>query len=96
MNTGILKKVIEELGKEDPKLDYVRGMLETLYLMSSETELKEVYTNTHGEYPKKVLVPAAPLAGGSHDLDEGAALDAHARAAISTVQALSEASQDPI
>lgn len=30
MQTNILQKCVDELGKESPKLDYVRGMLETL------------------------------------------------------------------
>ncbi len=30
MNNNILKKALEELSKDSPKLDYVRGMLETL------------------------------------------------------------------
>ncbi len=34
-NTGILKKCLEELSKESPRLDYVRGMLETLIDVSA-------------------------------------------------------------
>lgn len=30
MNTNILRKCLEELNKEDPRKDYVIGMLETL------------------------------------------------------------------
>ncbi len=30
MNTPILRKCLEELSKENPRLDYVRGILETL------------------------------------------------------------------
>ena len=31
MNADILKKAVDELKKEKPNIDYVRGMLETLY-----------------------------------------------------------------
>lgn len=30
MNRKLLQKVIDELAKENPKLDYIRGILETL------------------------------------------------------------------
>ena len=30
MNTTILQKCLDELSKESPKLDYIRGMIETL------------------------------------------------------------------
>lgn len=35
MNTSVLKKCIEELGKEKPDLSYIRGMLETLVELSA-------------------------------------------------------------
>lgn len=35
MNKNVLKKCIDELGKEKPRLDYVLGALETLYDSSS-------------------------------------------------------------
>lgn len=35
MNSSLLKKAIEELKKADPNIDYLRGMLETLYEMQN-------------------------------------------------------------
>lgn len=38
MNGDILKKAIDELEKKDPRIDYVRGILETLYDLDGGTK----------------------------------------------------------
>jgi len=35
MNTSLLKKCLDELSSEKPRLDYMKGILETLIEMSS-------------------------------------------------------------
>ena len=37
MNTLILQKCVEELKKENPKIDYILGMLETVIALSGTT-----------------------------------------------------------
>lgn len=34
MNTAILSKCLEELGKEAPNIDYIKGMLETFIVLT--------------------------------------------------------------
>jgi hypothetical protein len=47
-NTGILKKCLEELSKETPRLDYVRGILETLIeSQAPEVRLAELKSKMH-------------------------------------------------
>ena len=43
MNTTILQKCLDELNKESPRLDYVKGMLETVISMGSITTPLPVY-----------------------------------------------------
>jgi hypothetical protein len=79
MNTNILKKCIDELNAETPRLDYLRGMLETLLemqegLVSSVAEHRVVSPRVAGSIP----APAA--------LDEAAVLDARARRAIEAIK----------
>lgn len=87
-NTGILKKAIDELQKETPKLEYVRGILETLYDM--QEPLARSSTVELASYTRPVVgsIPAAPTEAD----DEAAILDAKARAAIRDVQAIAAAS----
>lgn len=37
MNTSLLKKCLDELSADHPRLDYMKGILETLIEMSSNT-----------------------------------------------------------
>lgn len=71
--TGIIKKCLDELEKESPKLDYIRGMLETVV----EVQQATIPSLTAPS------VPATPVVGnignGSADFP---AMDATARAAI--------------
>lgn len=84
-NTGILKKAIDELQKESPKLEYVRGILETLYDMASD--LPDVSP------PVLMVTKGHTVSVVDSEPDEASILDAKARAAIRDVQALSEASK---
>ena len=34
MNTAILSKCLEELGKQSPNIDYIKGMLETFIVLT--------------------------------------------------------------
>lgn len=69
--TEILKKCLEELSKETPKLDYVRGMLETVI------ELQATPVVVSGTFGKSAPTPG--FANGSNDVPT---LDAAARSAI--------------
>lgn len=74
MNTNILKKCIDELKKEKPEIQYVLGMLETLYEIQKPT----------------VIVPGTPTIKSTEvkDIDEKAMLDAKAKAAIDEIKRL--------
>jgi hypothetical protein len=45
---NILQKCLDELSKESPKLDYVRGMLETLIEMQTPINIKKTFAETVG------------------------------------------------
>lgn len=68
----ILKKCIDELGSTTPRIDYVLGMLETLYSM----QVPSTSLSTQ---------PLSQRGTGSTDV-EGSILDARARAAMSTIK----------
>lgn len=83
MNQNILQKAIAELKSDKPKIDYVLGMLETLFEMQDKT------------ISPPVLVRIPPVAGGTQPItDDASILDAKARAAIEQVKAMSEASKE--
>lgn len=86
MNTGILKKVIEELAKSEPKLDYIRGMLETLYEMGNSSTVEHPVVTRQAEGSN----PSSPA-----PVDEASILDAHARAAIAAVQTMTTLDEIP-
>ncbi len=76
-----LQKILNELNKPDPRLDYIKGMLEVL--VDEEESLvtvgyKDVISND----------------SGTANLDEGSMLDAMAVANLATVQRLSQQSND--
>lgn len=50
MNTKILQKILEELNKEIPSIDYLKGMVETLIEMSG------LPSHTHGTITKTPIV----------------------------------------
>ena len=84
MNTSILNKCVEELSKEDPRLDYIRGMLETLIEMAGNSKVEQ------RTYAPQVVgsTPTQPTL-----TDDASVLDAKARAAIDIVKRLSAQSQ---
>ena len=81
MITTILEKCLAELGKESPDISYIRGMIEVL--LASQPQTKQEVA-----IPGKVYV--APLGGQveTKPVDEGAILDAKARAAVETIKKL--------
>lgn len=81
MNNTILKKCLEELEKESPRLDYIRGMIETLIELSVAGKAA---TRTLDHEAKEFFDK-----GFTAPTDEQSLLDAKARAAIATVKAIS-------
>ena len=50
MNTKILQKILEELNKEKPSIDYMKGMVETLMEISGSIPItKTLYETTTSE-----------------------------------------------
>lgn len=73
MNTSILRKCLEELGKDSPKLDYIRGMLETLIEMQGAQKTVLLPPST---YIPNITYTTAPTT------DEASILEAKARVAM--------------
>lgn len=95
MNASILKKAIDELSKETPKIDYVLGMLETL------VEVDGSLAQIGRALPETANLDVAGRQGkvvGSTPTgtktDEAAILDATAKASIATIKALAEQGQE--
>lgn len=61
MNTNILKKCVEELKKESPKIDYVLGMLESVIELS---DVSPIYPYTPPIMPVANF-SSNPIAAGS-------------------------------
>lgn len=79
MKRNLLQKCLDELLKPEPKLDYIRGILETLTEMEPEEPAKiSLHPPTLGV--RNVAPPQAK--------DEGDVLDAMARAAMATMPPL--------
>lgn len=76
MNVNILLKCLRELEQAEPKLDYLRGMIETLIEMSHPTI--EQAAKAAG---MDKLLPAL-----ARPADEGSALDSTAAAKLSEVK----------
>jgi len=55
MNRKTLNKVIEELKKEQPKLDYVLGILETLVESLPEENTINTFKNEYKHIPAMVM-----------------------------------------
>ena len=81
----IIKKCLDELSANTPRLDYIRGILETLLEMQPEKP-KDVLSNGKTTNPKPVNVGSIPTAPA----DEGAILYAKARAALDTIKTLNQ------
>lgn len=81
MNTNVLKKCLEELGKETPRLDYLRGMIETLVEMQGAVTKNE---------PATIGIPADYFETTKVDLnkipDEASMLDNKARVGLGKIK----------
>jgi hypothetical protein len=75
MIQNILQKVLEELQKENPKLDYIRGMIEVLAASQEKPTIESATTTTPTTY-KVTNVPTT----------EAEILDGQARALLGKVQ----------
>lgn len=85
MNTKILQKILDELknAKDEVRLDYVIGMLETLIEIDGEGTILPV--------PRYVpIFPVEDIPKTNEPTDEGAILDAKARANVQNIRALAE------
>lgn len=87
-NIGILKKVAQELAKESPKLDYVRGMIDTLIEVQSIKEEPVLMVPRSLEKVSKEVVKEVVAQ------DEGSILDATAKAALKKTMELAAKSQE--
>ncbi len=84
-NIAILKKCLTELSKEDFRKDYVVGMLETLIEMQEVPFTKEIHLTSDQLIPIRIpVLPSDP----SKEVDEGAMLDATAKAALEQTKEL--------
>lgn len=87
-----LRKCLGELEKPEPNISYVRGMLETLIEMNdSNKPARETIEQAAKNLPNTI----GTLRAASHfeeTSNEGAILEARARAAVESIKAMSEAS----
>ncbi len=85
----IIERVLQELSKDEPRLDYVRGALETVLEM--QVVPKKDYTDDTAK-----LIPKfnEMLERKEEPKDEGQVLDAMTRARIEKVKALAEKSTE--
>ena len=79
MNTNILKKCIDKLKEDEPDIQYVLGMLETLYEMQPQP------LGLASVIGLGVKTSASEIPKGS-DVDEAAILDARAKAALEIIK----------
>ncbi len=89
MNTKLLKKCIDELNKPEPNIDYLRGMLETLYEMQDFPDIKDATLQVIGA-PQKVVRNTPVNAEVStpfikNDMSESEILDAEAKARLKNI-----------
>jgi hypothetical protein len=62
MNTSILQKCVEELDKETPSIPYIKGMLETLIIVSgSQINAPVIQNNTSVNYAEKTIGSDQPV-----------------------------------
>lgn len=79
MNRKLIQKIIDELSKDQPKLDYVRGILETV--LESLPEEKVIWN------PEKENLVVSNRLKGELDkpIDEAQVLEAGTRAKMKTI-----------
>lgn len=61
MNTSILQKCLEELNKESPKIEYIKGMLETFIALSGVSPIINSTNNQNVTEKVKELVRTASV-----------------------------------
>lgn len=92
MNNSILKKCLDELQKDNPRKDYVIGMLETLIELQAPQPI-----HATAERPFIVDKTVSGIPTINTDLqqkDEGNILDAKAKARVDTIRELAEKSTE--
>lgn len=97
MQNSILKKCLEELGKEPPKLDYVRGMLETLIEFNSPQIKDEDYKFKAGVFTahsSPISISAIKEPEPVAAVSEGDFLDAQARTSLAKTMELAKKSTE--
>lgn len=87
-----LKKVLEELNKEIPRLDYIRGMLEVLVEDDKENKYPNGVTPMKAQEDLDKYINNPVIA--NNGLDEASILDAKARASLETIKALAGQSSE--
>lgn len=90
MQTTILKKILTELEAKTPRLDYIRGMVETLVCLGTpffamDNKLDELFVQPGGAITPYPVLKPLPLVTD----DEAAILDAKAKASLQKVRQMS-------
>jgi hypothetical protein len=86
MNRKIIQKVIDELKQDEPKLDYIRGILETLIeSLPEEPTIPATYV-PHTYIPNPLNPPYVVTSTHSSLIDEGAQIDKEASARLEALK----------
>lgn len=88
MNQKILQKVLDNLNTDKPDLSYIRGMIETLLALGETKTDEDKFILANGDGTVRVTTHAKEIAVAEKEIDEGAILDAQARAAVAAVAEL--------
>lgn len=86
INAKLIQKILDELAQENPRLDYVRGILETL--LESFPQENKILTAT-GSAP---MVKVTPVSSFAEEVDPLMALEYGTKAKLEEVKKLSEQS----
>ncbi len=97
MNSTLLQRCLDELSADNVRLDYIRGILETLIALgeSSNGRAADFGPANLGSIPSSPAkhVPVTPTSP-DEPLDEGKILEQQTRARINLVRELSEKSTE--
>ena len=87
MNRKLIQKIIDELNKENPKLDYVRGILETvLESIPEDFPMQKLKILNIGSEKQPVHIAG--------EMSEAEIMDAKARAAIENIKRITAVSEE--
>ncbi|SRR5260221_12527078 len=93
-----LQKILDELNKEIPRLDYIRGILEVLIENEEDPQLKyNTLPISTTNFPIGGLPNNIPMITSSSNekiLDEAEMMDKEAREKLAKIKALSDASTE--